>query len=130
MKTRRIKPNERVPVAFSARERILVLDHTFAGGEVIEPLEAARGARGQCVAEYTLEDLDELVGYVAAEANHSKSKKLQAELDKLYDRLQAEMQPYDDGRWQDSSVTFGVTKKPKMRTPRAKLALVKRTGGP
>jgi hypothetical protein len=130
VKTRRIKPDERVPVTFNARERILVLDHTFAGGEVIEPLEAAREARGKSVVRYTLEDLDELLGYVAAEANHSKNKKLQAELDALYDRLQAEMQSYDDGQWQDPSITLGVTKKPKLGTPRVKLALVKRRDGP
>ena len=79
---------------------------------------------------YTLEDLDELLGYVAAEANHSKSKKLQAELDALYDRLQTEMESYDDGQWQDPSVSLGVTKKPNVGSPRVKLALVKRRGGP
>jgi hypothetical protein len=130
VKTRRIRPDERVPVTFTAQERILVLDHTFAGGEVIEPLEAAREARGKCVVRYTLEDLDELLGYVAAEANHSKNKKLQAKLDALYDRLQAQMQSYDDGQWQDPSVTFGVTKKPRVGAPRVKLALVKRRDGP
>ena len=127
---RRVKPDEPVPVSFSARERILVLNHTFAGGEVIEPLEAAREARGRCVVRYTLDDLDELLGYVAAEANHSKDKKLRAELDALYERLQAEMQSYDDGQWQEPGVTLGVSKKPKDGTPRMRLALVKGRSGP
>jgi hypothetical protein len=30
---------------------------------------------------------NDLLGYIAAEANHTKSKKLQKELDALYDRL-------------------------------------------
>ena len=130
MRTRRIKPDERVPVTFTARERILILEHTFAGGEVIEPLEAAREARGSCVAKYTLEDLDELLGYVAAEANHAKSKKLQSGLDALYDRLQEEMRSFDDGQWQAPSITLGLATKAKPGTPRVRLALVKRRDGP
>jgi len=124
VKTRRIKPHERVPIRFTARERTLVLDHTFAGGEVIELLEAAREAQGKHVVRYTLDDLDELLGYVAADANHSGSKKLQAELDTLYDRLQTAMQSYDDGQWQDASVTFGL-KKPKPPVSGPKLGVVK-----
>lgn len=116
MKTRRIKADERVPITFTARERVLLLDHTFADGEVIESLEAARETRGRCVVRYTLDDLDELLGYVAAEANHSKSKKLQAELDALYDRLQSEMQACDDGQWQKPGVILGLaTKQPGRR---------------
>jgi hypothetical protein len=125
VKTRRIEPDQRVPIAFTARERTLVLDHTFAGGELIEPLEAAREVREKCVARYTLDDLDELLGYVAAEANHSTSKRLQAELDALYNRLQAEMQSYDDGQWQDARVTFGMAKKPSADASRVKPTLVK-----
>ncbi len=130
MKTRRIRADELVPITFTARERIIVLDHTFAGGEMTEPLEAARAARGKCVVRYTLDDLDELLGYVAAEANHSKSKKLQAELDALYNRLQAEMESYDDGQWQEPSVTFGLAKKPGAAAPRAQLTVVKRRERP
>jgi hypothetical protein len=130
VKRRRIRPDERIPITLTARERALVLDHTFADENVIEPLEAARDRRGKCVVRYTLDDLDELLGHIAAEANHSKSKKLRGELDALYDRLQVEMQSYDDGQWQDASVTFGLTNKPKPGASRAKLAIVKESGRP
>lgn len=123
MSARRIKPGERIPITFSARDRVLVLEHTFAGGEILDLLEAARVHRGRCVVKYTLDDLDELLGYVAAEANHSKSKKLRAELDALHDRLQSEMQAYDDGLWQDSAVSLGP-KPPKVRG-RTSLSIVK-----
>jgi hypothetical protein len=36
---------------------------------------------------FTLDDLDELAGYVAAEANHAKIKKLEKELRQLYSRI-------------------------------------------
>jgi plasmid stabilization system protein ParE len=41
-----------------------------------------------------LDDLDELAGFVAAEANHAKDKKLQKELDQLCDRIQATLDGY------------------------------------
>jgi len=44
------------------------------------------------VFHFTLDDLDELAGFVAAEANHAKDKKLQKELDQLCDRIQATLE--------------------------------------
>ena len=61
-RARRIKPDERVPVAFTARERQLIMDHTFAGPEVIEPLEQARPRGGRYRLRLTLDDLDDLLG--------------------------------------------------------------------
>ena len=100
MTSRRIEPGEKVSVTFTARERALVIDHTFAGPELTEPLEAARLTGGQGTVRYSLDDLDELVGHVAAEANHSKRKSLRKELDALFARLHDEMGSYDDGLWQ------------------------------
>ena len=45
---------------------------------------------------FTLDDLDELVGYVAAEANHAKVKRLEKELRRLYSRLADVLQSYTD----------------------------------
>ena len=46
-------------------------------------------------------DLDEMLGYIAAAANHCKSKKLERELDGLYGRVKDVMESYDDGGWQN-----------------------------
>jgi hypothetical protein len=89
-------------VEFSARERQLILEQTFAGPELTDLLEGAQVISGSCIVRYTLDDLDELLGYIAADANHAKSKKLQKELDGLYERLQKKMESYDDGQWQRS----------------------------
>ena len=43
-----------------------------------------------------LDDLDDLAGYAAAEANHAKNKKLQKELDKLCHRIGAVLESYTD----------------------------------
>lgn len=116
-KRRRIKAGEKVAVVFTARERTLVLEHTFASPEVAEPLETARPTRGKYTVRYTLDDIDELLGHVAAEANHSKTKALQKELDALYEALQDKMESYDDGLWQQPAIqtrsTQGLTKQPR-----------------
>jgi hypothetical protein len=45
---------------------------------------------------FTLDDLDELAGHVAAEANHAKDKKLQKQLHRLYARIAAVLESYTD----------------------------------
>ena len=84
MVRKKIKPGTKIKVTFAERERVLVLEHTLAGPHVTGSLEAARQVGGKISVQYTLEDLDELLGFIAAEANHSKNKKLQKELDALY----------------------------------------------
>ena len=123
MKTRRIRPDQKVAVNFADRERALVIDHTFAGIELIEPLEAARAKAGKYVVRYTLDEVEELLGYVAAEANHATNKKLKKELDALFARLQDEMQSYDDGQWQEQGVTLGIAKKQTGEAARAAHAM-------
>jgi len=81
---KKIKQGQKVEVSFSPRERVLVLEHTFTGPELTTALGRAQLESGQYVVRYTLDDLDELLGFVAAEANHSTDKKLRKELDALY----------------------------------------------
>ncbi|HLH38048.1 MAG TPA: hypothetical protein VKX39_02780, partial [Bryobacteraceae bacterium] len=45
---------------------------------------------------FTLDDLDELAGYVAAEANHAKVKKLEKELRQLYSRIVNALESHTD----------------------------------
>ena len=79
-----------------------MLEHTFAGPELATPLRRAKLTSGRHVVRYTLDDLDELLGFVAAEANHSTDKRLRKELDALYLRVRREMESYDDGEWQQA----------------------------
>lgn len=43
----------------------------------------------------------ELLGHIAAEANHGKNKKLEEELAGLYDRLKGVIESFDDGGWEN-----------------------------
>jgi len=44
----------------------------------------------------SLDDIEDLMGYVAAEANHTDDKKLQNTLDKIFNRLNDYLSKYDD----------------------------------
>jgi len=93
----RIKPGEAIPFQLNDRERKLVVEHTFgephdltAGLSVAPP----KGQRSAFL--FSLEDLEDLAGFIAAEANHAKDKKLEKELDRLLDRIEATLDAYTD----------------------------------
>jgi hypothetical protein len=50
------------------------------------------------VGQYTLDDLEDMLGYIAAEANHAEDSALEEELDALWGRLREIQRSYDDGR--------------------------------
>ena len=97
---KRIKSDEGVNVSFTERERWLIQEKTFAGPELTDALSKAELERGRYRVKYTLDDLDELLGFIAAEANHAKDAALEGELDALFERLEEIMNGYDDGNWQ------------------------------
>ena len=82
-----ILPGQEIEIKLSLRERDLIRDHTFADEELTDRLELALMDGDRIVVRYSLDDLDELLGFIAVEANHAKDKKLQKELEALYDRL-------------------------------------------
>jgi hypothetical protein len=100
---RKIQPDEKVTVRLSARHRTLLLEHTFGDPQYAETLRPAPTGKG-LVGDYTLDDLEDMLGYIAAEANHTEDKKLRRELDALYDRLLRTQRSYDDGNWTDSAI--------------------------
>jgi len=102
LRRKRIEPGELVEVAFTVEERGLILDHTLAGPDLTGRLSIAEVRGNKLVAKFTLDDLDELIGYIAAEANHTPESKFEESLDKLYGGLKTTMESYDDGQWQQA----------------------------
>jgi hypothetical protein len=103
MRTRKKIPyGQPIDVVFTDRERVLISEHTFADPELTSPLDAAERRGTKLIAKYTLDDLDALLGFVAAAANHTKDRKLEKGLRALFARLHEEMKRYDDGEWQSS----------------------------
>ena len=96
MKVQRIEPGTKVPVRLTHEQRDLILDHTLAGRDLTDRLRVAEADGKRIVVQYDLDDLDELLGYIAAEANHSKDKKLQKKLYGLFDLLRRIEDSYTD----------------------------------
>lgn len=97
--TRRIKKvgvDEGVALKLSIRDRELIIDRTFAGPDLTDRLAAAAPVRSKITVYYTLSELEDLQGHIAAQANHAKNRKLQRELDKLYDRIKVLEESYAD----------------------------------
>lgn len=46
--------------------------------------------------DLSLDDIEEIQGYVAAEANHTNNAKVRHRLDKLFDKFQKLLDQYDD----------------------------------
>ena len=91
----RIKPDEKVPLELNERERELI-QNTFADDDLTGRLRVVSKPGERAVFRFTLEDLDELAGYVASEANHAKNKKLHKEWLQLFDRIEAVLNGYSD----------------------------------
>jgi hypothetical protein len=87
-----------VPVTLSPRDRELILEHAMLHQRTAETLrQTSREARAVSFG-FTIDELEELLGYFAVEANHCGDRRLQRELDGLYHRLKAVEESFDDGR--------------------------------
>jgi len=91
-----IKPDKTVPFELNQRECELILSHTFADESLTNRLHLAPQPGQHSVFYFTLDDLEELVGSVAAEANHTKNKVLRDQLDQLFERIEAVLSKYPD----------------------------------
>lgn len=88
MKRKLIQHNEAITIPLSEQDRQLIRDHTFADDEYTDRLIPAPEGAG-LIGAFTLDELDDLLGHIAAQSNHTDDTRLQAQLDKLYDLLQA-----------------------------------------
>ena len=92
----RIQSDETIDLQLNDDERQLILNHTFADEELTNRLRVVRHPGESPIYRYNLADLDDLCGYVAAEANHATNKKLQKKLDTLFNRISAVLESYTD----------------------------------
>jgi hypothetical protein len=93
---KRIRPDEQVPLELNDHERELILKRTLAGYELTNRLRIVPRPGEPPAYRFTLDDLDNLAGHVAAEANHAKDKKLHKQLHRLYVRIAAVLESYTD----------------------------------
>ncbi len=99
MKRKKIPYGTKLPVTLTLRERDIIRDETFCDPDFAR-LAIVDGKRIKV--EMSLDAIEEIQGYIAAEANHTKNKKRQKELYGLFDKFQVFLDTYDDQHELDS----------------------------
>ncbi|MFH1009175.1 MAG: hypothetical protein V1800_17000 [Candidatus Latescibacterota bacterium] len=90
---KKIPRGTRVLVKLTLRERDLIRDDAYCDPD----FGRLAISEGRSIRIYmTLDEIEDIQGYVAAEANHTENRKLQKELDKFSDKLQVFLDTYDD----------------------------------
>lgn len=93
MKRKKIPYGTKLPTKLTIRERDLIRDETFCHPDFAK----VAVVDGKSIrVDLSLDEIEEIQGYVAAEANHTKNSKLRKELDQLFAKLQAFLDTYDD----------------------------------
>jgi hypothetical protein len=79
--------SKKILVTLTLKERDLILNCMILENHLIEMFKIALIKNNQLSIDFTLDELEDLLGYIAAEANHSDDKKLVSRLEKLYDKF-------------------------------------------
>ena len=85
---KRIRPDEHISIVLTDVEQDLILEHTFVDGKLRTQIE--KGTKtGPAKLRILLspDSLNELLEWIAAEANHAETQALESRLDALYDKL-------------------------------------------
>lgn len=93
MKRKKIPYGTKLPVLLTPNELNLIRENTFCDPD-LGKMGIVEGKNIKIM--INLDDVEELQGHVAAEANHTKNNKLQKELDKIFTKLQVFLDTYDD----------------------------------
>ena len=87
MPPKRIKPEQRLDFRLTLQERDLIIERTFIDAEMEGRLRAASPFGSRLILQLTLDDMDDLAGHVAAEANHCAEPRVRRALEAVYHRL-------------------------------------------
>jgi repressor LexA len=87
MPPKRIKPEQRLDFRLTLEERDLIIERTFIDAEMKERLRAAPPYGSRLIVQLTLDDMDDLAGHVAAEANPCAEPRVRRALEAVHDRL-------------------------------------------
>ena len=91
-----IKEGERVPVEVSVEQLRLVEEHTLVGPDLLQLLGHGSEEASPTSTMLSLDDLEELIGYVAFEANHTDDRRLRKRLEQLFAHFQGVLDSYED----------------------------------
>lgn len=112
---KRIKRGQRVAFKLTRHERDLIVERTFVDAEIEGRLRNARASGSDLIVDLTLDDVDDLAGHVAAQANHCSEVRVRRVLEAVYDRL-ANIEDTFTG--DDDEAAVAVTHEAKALTPK------------
>jgi hypothetical protein len=95
MRRQRIPHDQRLGLKLSRADRDLLLDICIMDPDLEDRIRDAP-ARKRTVM-FTLDELDALAGWVAAEANHTSDRRREDHLDEIYRRIVEIEEMYTDG---------------------------------
>ncbi len=90
---KKIPLDTKLSVKLTVRERNIILDETFCDPRLVR-LASVDGKH--VLFEWSLDEIEDVQGFVAAEANHTDNKQLETTLDRIFLKLQVYLDSYDD----------------------------------
>jgi len=92
----KIQPGHTIALKLTPDERELLLEKLiFVDDELERKLRLV--IAGSQEVQLTIEDLEDLAGCVAAEANHTKDRKLGKKLDRVFERIEGLLDLFEEG---------------------------------
>ena len=91
---KRIQPGEPIGVKLGVSERLTIQKLTMVESEIAERVE--RAPKEQPRISFTLDELDDLIGHVAADLNHTTDENRKYWLEKLYIKIDYLLQRHTD----------------------------------
>ena len=96
-----LKPGQKVVLLLTEEECGLITSLTYIPEELMQAIYSSKCRDEIVSARFTLSELEELGGCIAAEANHTKSRKLRKSLDAVFEKIEQLNLKYCD---EDSSI--------------------------
>ena len=93
MTRKRIEPNSKLTVELTARDWVDLTEHTFVEPEFVQCVVVEGTERR---VQWSLDDIEDVQGHVAATSNQTDDAKLERRLSKLFDKLQTFLDRHDD----------------------------------
>ncbi len=88
------RPMDEIEIELTPQERDLILNNPFAGKDLTKRLQLLEIRGNQLIAKYDIEELNELLGVIAADAIHTWDENLKKRLDKLFEKLSRVLEKY------------------------------------
>ena len=82
-KKKQIKPGDTLTLKLTEEQADLIVEHTLIDDDLLAIIHHSKLCDGVVSVRCTLNDLGELAGYIAAESNNTKDKKLQKQFDAI-----------------------------------------------